>query len=83
MNIYTNNPEGCSKCSGGYKGRVGIYEIFVMSERLAMMIMQGANSLEIAKAAEEEGMVPLRKSGLKKVAKGITSLQEVLRVTSG
>ena len=45
--------------------------------------MEGANSIEIAKQAEEEGMVPLRRSGLMKVAQGVTSLQEVLRVTSG
>ena len=64
-------------------GRVGIYEIFVMSDKLAMLIMEGGNSLQIAAEAEKEGMVPLRKSGLMKVAQGVTSLQEVFRVTSG
>jgi type IV pilus assembly protein PilB len=83
LKIYKPNPQGCEACSGGYKGRVGIYEIFVMSEKLAMLIMEGGNSLQIAQEAEKEGMVPLRKSGLMKVAQGVTSLQEVFRVTSG
>jgi type IV pilus assembly protein PilB len=61
---------------------VGIYEIFKMSENLAQLIMEGANSIQIAQEAEKEGMVPLRKSGLKKVAQGVTSLSEVFRVTS-
>ena len=83
LKIYKPNPQGCEACSGGYKGRVGIYEIFVMSDKLAMLIMEGGNSLQIAAEAEKEGMVPLRKSGLMKVAQGVTSLQEVFRVTSG
>lgn len=83
LKIYKPNPHGCEACSGGYKGRVGIYEIFVMSDKLAMLIMEGGNSLQIAAEAEKEGMVPLRKSGLMKVAQGVTSLQEVFRVTSG
>lgn len=83
LKIYKPNTQGCDFCSGGYKGRVGIYEIFKMSETLAQLIMEGGNSLQIAALAEKEGMVPLRKSGLKKVAQGVTSLQEVFRVTSG
>ena len=83
LKIYKPNIQGCEHCNSGYKGRVGIYEIFKMSEKLALLIMEGANSIEIAKQAEEEGMVPLRRSGLMKVAQGVTSLQEVLRVTSG
>lgn len=83
LKVYKPHSEGCDKCSGGYKGRVGIYEIFKMSDTLAMLIMEGGNSLQIAELAEKEGMVPLRKSGLMKVAQGVTSLQEVFRVTSG
>ncbi len=82
LKLYKPNPQGCEACSGGYKGRVGIYEIFVMTDKLAMLIMEGGNSLQIADEAEKEGMVPLRKSGLMKVAQGVTSLQEVFRVTS-
>ena len=82
LRIFKPNPQGCDGCSGGYKGRVGIYEIFKMSDNLAQLIMEGANSIQIAQEAEKEGMVPLRKSGLKKVAQGVTSLSEVFRVTS-
>ena len=82
LRIFKPNPQGCDSCSGGYKGRVGIYEIFKMSDNLAQLIMEGANSIQIAQEAEKEGMVPLRKSGLKKVAQGVTSLSEVFRVTS-
>lgn len=82
--IYTANPDGCEECNNrGYKGRVGIYEIFKMSPTLAQIIMEGGNSLEIAAQAEKEGMVPLRKSGLRKVAQGVTSLKEVFSVTQG
>lgn len=81
--IYKANTAGCPACSGGYKGRVGVYEIFKMSDSLSQLIMEGGNSLQIAALAEQEGMVPLRKSGWKKVAQGVTSISEVLRVTSG
>lgn len=81
--IYKANTKGCPACSGGYKGRVGVYEIFKMSDALSQLIMEGGNSLQIADLAEKEGMVPLRKSGWKKVAQGVTSISEVLRVTSG
>ena len=81
--IYKANTAGCPACSGGYKGRVGVYEIFKMSDSLSQLIMEGGNSLQIAALAEQEGMVPLRKSGWKKVAQGVTSISEILRVTSG
>ncbi|MGL4751201.1 MAG: type IV-A pilus assembly ATPase PilB, partial [Aeromonadaceae bacterium] len=74
---------GCPECSGGYKGRVGIYEMLKMSEAIANLIMEGGNSLQIAAAAQKEGMRTLRKSGLDKARLGITSLAEVNRVTSG
>ncbi len=83
IKIYSANPEGCEYCNKGYKGRVGIYEIFKMTNTLAQIIMEGGNSLQIAEQAEKEGMVPLRKSGLKKVAQGVTSLKEILSVTQG
>ena len=76
-------PVGCPECSGGYKGRVGIYEMLKMSEAIANLIMEGGNSLQIAAAAQKEGMRTLRKSGLDKARLGITSLAEVNRVTSG
>ncbi|WP_153913870.1 type IV-A pilus assembly ATPase PilB [Shewanella sp. TC10] len=75
-------PIGCDHCSGGYKGRVGIYEVMKMTDEIARTIMEGGNSLQIAKQAEASGMRDLRLSGLLKVTKGITSIAEVNRVTS-
>ncbi|MGN4992699.1 PilB family type IVa pilus assembly ATPase TapB [Aeromonas sp. 97A] len=75
-------PVGCKECSGGYKGRVGIYEIMLMSENIAKLIMQGANSLQIAAIAQKEGMRTLRTSGLEKARLGVTSLAEINRVTT-
>ncbi|MCL1046323.1 type IV-A pilus assembly ATPase PilB [Shewanella electrodiphila] len=75
-------PIGCDHCSGGYKGRVGIYEVMKMTDEIARTIMEGGNSLQIAKQAKNSGMRDLRLSGLLKVTKGITSIAEVNRVTS-
>ncbi len=75
-------PVGCDHCSGGYKGRVGIYEVMKMTDQIARTIMEGGNSLQIAKQATNSGMRNLRLSGLLKVTKGITSIAEVNRVTS-
>ena len=74
-------PKGCDKCSGGYKGRVGIYEVVKITDRLANMIMEEASSIAIAKQAEEEGFANLRQSALEKVIQGVTSLEEANRVT--
>ena len=74
--------KGCEQCHGGYKGRVGVYELLVMSEPIAQAIMSGANSLEIEKLAQQEGMQTLKQSALEKVKLGLTSLDEVRRVVS-
>ncbi len=73
---------GCDKCTEGYKGRVGIYEVMPITPRIADIIMRGGNSLEIAEVAEQEGINNLRKSGLRKAASGVTSIIEINRVTS-
>ena len=80
--IKLYGPAGCSACSGGYKGRVGIYEIMVMNDRLAEAIMNGANSMELNRIAVEQGMQTLRRSALEKASLGLTSVAEVKRVTS-
>ncbi len=82
IQLFGPNAEGCEKCSGGYKGRVGIYEIMVMNEQIAEAIMGGANSIEINRIAVEMGMQTLRRSALEKARLGQTSLAEVRRVTS-
>ena len=79
--ITLYKPIGCSECSNGYKGRVGIYEMMPMSENIANLIMEGGNSLQIAQMAIQEGMMTLYRSGLEKARIGVTSLAEVNRVT--
>jgi len=73
---------GCEYCTGGYKGRVGIYEVIKITESIATIIMEGGNSLEVADQCQKEGFNNLRQSGLVKAMKGITSLEEINRVTS-
>ena len=71
---------GCSKCSSGYKGRVGIYEVMPISSEMAHVIMENGNSMDIEAQARKEGLSDLRQSGLLKVARGLTTLQELNRV---
>jgi type IV pilus assembly protein PilB len=79
LKIYA--PVGCDSCTSGYKGRVGIYQVMPVSEAMGNIIMEGGNSMELAKQASAEGVADLRESGLRKVASGITSLEEIDRVT--
>ena len=72
---------GCKKCKGGYKGRVGIYEVMPISKRTGEIIMNGGTSLDVANQALKENIWFLRKAGLHKVKKGLTSLEEISRVT--
>ncbi len=80
--IQIMRPVGCDKCNSGYKGRVGIYEVVRITPELQNIIMEGGNSLAIAEKCKELGFNNLRQSGLKKAAQGVTSLEEVNRVTS-
>jgi len=72
---------GCDACDKGYKGRVGIYQVLPISEEIGRIIMQGGNALDIADQAQKENIPDLRQSGLKKAASGVTSLEEINRVT--
>jgi type IV pilus assembly protein PilB len=74
-------PVGCPKCNKGYKGRVGIYEVMKITPKLSRVILQEANAMELVDAAREEGFYELHASALRKVAQGMTSLEEVHRVT--
>mgnify|MGYP000653405111 CR=1 FL=1 len=74
-------PKGCKLCNGGYKGRVGIYQVMPVSEEMGRIIMEGGNAMQLAEQAKKEGIPDLRESGLKKVKDGITSLDELNRVT--
>ncbi|MEG6522538.1 GspE/PulE family protein [Desulfotomaculum sp. 1211_IL3151] len=74
-------PKGCMRCSNtGFRGRVGIYELLFVTEKIQRLALAKASAKEITKAALAEGMVVLRQDGLLKVKQGITSLEEVLRV---
>ena len=73
---------GCSACNGGYKGRVGIYQVMPISEEIQKIILRDGSALDIARQSEAEGVRSLRQSGLKKVMQGLTSLEEVLAVTN-
>ncbi len=72
---------GCDQCADGYKGRVGIYQVMPVSEAMGRIIMEGGNAMQLADQARAEGIADLRESGLKKVRNGITSLDEINRVT--
>ncbi len=74
---------GCKKCSGtGYKGRVALYECMPMTEELKEYVLSGASAIEIKKAAVDEGMTSLRQSGLNALKAGVTTIEEVLRVSA-
>ncbi|MEZ0122920.1 MAG: type IV-A pilus assembly ATPase PilB [Candidatus Reddybacter sp.] len=79
--IQLQQAVGCKKCTKGYKGRVGIYEVLEVSPAVSKLIMEGGNSLEIAELAKREGFRTLRQSALKKAVEGIISLEETNRVT--
>jgi type IV pilus assembly protein PilB len=75
-------PVGCDQCRDGYKGRVGVYEVMRVTPAIARIIMEDGNAILIADQSRKEGFADLRRSGLKKVMSGMTSLQEINRVTS-
>jgi len=79
LKIY--GPVGCDQCSDGYKGRVGVYQVMPVSEEMGRIIMSGGNALELGDQAEKEGVPDLRASGLNKVREGVTSLEEINRIT--
>ena len=79
MTIF--GPKGCKQCNDGYKGRIGIFQVMEVSEAIARIIMEGGNSMQIADQAVAEGVINLRQSGLNKVKGGVTSLEEINRVT--
>jgi type IV pilus assembly protein PilB len=75
---------GCENCNGsGYKGRQGLYEVMAMSPTLRRMVLQGASSADLQKQAVDEGMLTLRMDGMLKVRRGITTLEEVIKETTG
>jgi type IV pilus assembly protein PilB len=81
-NITLYRPKGCEQCNNeGYKGRSGIYEVLEITEAIGKLITSNATADDIEKKAREDGMMSMSEDGFCKVAQGITSVEEVLRVT--
>jgi type IV pilus assembly protein PilB len=74
-------PVGCNMCTDGYKGRLGIFQVLPITDEIGRIIMAGGNSMQIADQAAKDGIMDLRRAGLKKVRDGLTSLEEINRVT--
>ncbi len=79
LRLFT--PKGCSSCTDGYKGRVGIYQVLPVTESIARIILAAGSAVDIADQAAKEGVWDLRRAGLEKVKAGMTSLEEVNSVT--
>ena len=81
--VEAYEPVGCARCNRtGYRGRIGLFSVMVMSERIKELTITGASEAEIAAAAREGGMLTLREDGLLKVRSGVTSIEEVARVST-
>ena len=81
--VEAYKPVGCARCNGsGYRGRIGLFSVMELSERLKDLTVSNAPEAEITRVAREEGMVSLREDGLAKVRAGVTSIEEVGRVSS-
>jgi len=80
LKIYA--PVGCDLCTAGYKGRSGIFQAMPISEEMGALIMRGCTQHDIEVLAKEQGVIDLRRAGLDKVKAGVTSLEEVERVTN-
>ncbi len=75
------SPVGCDHCNNGYKGRVGVYQVLTLTDKMRTLILNGGNTDQLAECALAEGFNDLRRSGLNKVRMGITSLEEIDRIT--
>jgi len=79
--ITVYRPSGCSSCTDGYKGRIGIYQVMPVTDAIARIILANGSAMEIADQAAKEGVWDLHRAGLEKVKAGVTSLEEVNSVT--
>jgi type IV pilus assembly protein PilB len=79
--LTVHDAVGCDRCTDGYKGRIGIYQVMTISDDMRTLIMQEATAMEIAAQAERDGIADLVRAGLDKVRDGVTSLSEIHRIT--
>ncbi|MEY2742211.1 MAG: hypothetical protein RIS21_579 [Planctomycetota bacterium] len=75
-------PVGCTKCNQGYRGRFAVLEVLEVSDKVKEIIVRGGNELDVRRAGLDTGMVSLRRAGLANVRRGITSIEEVLRIST-
>ncbi|HSX48146.1 MAG TPA: ATPase, T2SS/T4P/T4SS family [Candidatus Nanoarchaeia archaeon] len=80
--FYKANPEGCDKCMKGYRGRIGIYEVFAMTDGIEKLLSQHAPTTHVQAQAQADGMLTMKQDGYLKVLNGITTLEEVARVAA-
>lgn len=81
IKVYKHNEDGCEKCSKGYKGRMGVYELMPINDELRELINKDAIKAQVRQAAKRAGMIPLKEYSLMLVRDGFTDFDEVLRVT--
>jgi type IV pilus assembly protein PilB len=79
--VVVFRPVGCEHCTKGYRGRVGVFQVMPVSDAIRRIILEGGNLIQLADQARREGVSDLRQSGLRKVKEGVTSLEELNRVT--
>lgn len=82
LKLFGPKEGGCDQCNGGYKGRVGIYQVMPITEAISRIIMENGNAIDIADQAKKEGVNDLRRSGILKVIEGVTSIAEVESCTN-
>jgi type II secretory ATPase GspE/PulE/Tfp pilus assembly ATPase PilB-like protein len=74
-------PAGCDQCNGGYKGRIGIYEVLEMESNIRKLVTQSAATEALEEAARGNGMATMVEDGFLKIVQGVTSLEEVMGAT--
>lgn len=82
LDIYRADEKGCANCTEGYRGRMGIFQVMPITEEIKTLIMEGCTEQDIEQQAEREGIIDLRAAGLMKIRDGLTSLEEIERVTN-
>ena len=81
--VFAYRGRGCNECNqSGYVGRVGVHEIFIMNDQVRSMVAKGASILEIEEEAYRSGFKTMRYDGMKKVLRGITTIEEIERVST-
>ena len=82
LEVFQPRTEGCPRCKAGYRGRLAVVETLALNKQIRRLVVESAGAAEIKAAAIENGMLTLRRVGLMNVGRGLTSLEEILRVTT-